>query len=101
MIFSIYGKEPFTAHKESVFGVILVRIFHAFSRIRTENGAILRTSQYSVQMRENEGQMRTRTTPNTDAFYVVFHSALMTGYSVAVRLQIARESRLAIFPKFS
>ena len=86
MIFSIYVKEPFTAHKESVFGVILVRIFHAFSRIRTENGAILRTSPYSVQMRENEGKMRTRTTPNTDAFYVVFQSALMTGYSVAVRL---------------
>ena len=101
MIFSIYGKEPFTAHKESVFGVILVRIFHAFSRIRTENRAILRTSPYSVQMRENEGKMRTRTTPNMDAFYVVFHSALITGYSVAVRLQIARESRLAIFPKFS
>ena len=96
MIFSIYGEEPFTEYKESVFGVILVRIFHAFSRIRTENGEILRTSPYSVQMRENAGK-----TSNTDAFYVVFHSALMTGYSVAVRLQIARESRLAIFPKFS
>ena len=101
MIFSIYGKEPFTEYKESVFGVILVRIFHAFSRIRTENGEILRTSPYSVQMRENAGKMRTRITSNTDAFYVVFHSALMTGYSVAVRLQIAKESRLAIFPKFS
>ena len=49
----------------SVFGVILVRIFPAFSRILTE---------YSIQMRENAGKMRIRTTPNTDTFYVVFIS---------------------------
>ena len=67
----------------------------------------LKTESYSVPLRiqskcpQNAGKMRTRITSNTDAFYVVFHSALMTGYSVAVRLQIARESRLAIFPKFS
>ena len=29
-----------TAQKESVFGVILVRIFPAFSRIRTEYGKV-------------------------------------------------------------
>ena len=42
-----------TAQKESVFGVVLVRIFTAFSRIRTEYGEILRISPYSVRMREN------------------------------------------------
>ena len=40
----------------SVFGVILVRIFPAFSRIRTEYGEILRISPYSVRMRENADQ---------------------------------------------
>ena len=39
-----------------VFGVTLVRIFAAFSRIR---------------MRENAGKIRTRITPNTDTFYAV------------------------------
>ena len=39
-----------------VFGVILVRIFPAFSRIRTEYGEILRIAQYSVRMRENAGK---------------------------------------------
>ena len=38
-----------TAQKVSVFGVILVRIFSAFSRIRTEYGEIVRISPYSVQ----------------------------------------------------
>ena len=33
----------------SIFGVILVRIFPAFSRIRTEYGEILRISPYSVR----------------------------------------------------
>ena len=51
----------------SVFGVFLVRIFPAFSRIRTEYGV----SPYSVRMRENAGKMRTRITPNTDTFYAV------------------------------
>ena len=48
----------------SVFEVVLVRIFPAFSRIRTEYGEIL-VSQ------ENAGKMRTRITPNTDTFYAV------------------------------
>ena len=48
----------------SVFRVVLVRIFPAFSRIRTEYGKIL-VSQ------ENAGKMRTRITPNTDTFYAV------------------------------
>ena len=43
-----------TAQKESVFGVILVRIFPAFSRIWTEYG-----------------EMRTKITPNKDSFYTV------------------------------
>ena len=38
----------------SVFGVILVRIFPAFSSIQTENG-----------------EKRTRITPNMDTFYAV------------------------------
>ena len=50
----------------SVFGVILVRISLAFSRIRTEYGEIL------VRTRENAGNMRTRITRNTDTFYAVF-----------------------------
>ena len=55
----------------AVFGVILVHIFPAFSRIWTEHGKTLRIPPYSVQMRENTGKMRTRITPNTDTFYVV------------------------------
>ena len=50
----------------SIFGVILVRIFSAFSRIRIWN-----ISSYSFRIRENQGKMRTRITPNTDNFYVV------------------------------
>ena len=64
--------NPFHAQKVSVFGVILVRIFPAFSLIRTEYGEILRISPYSVQMLENAGEIRTRITPNTDTFYPVF-----------------------------
>ena len=48
----------------SVLGVILVRIFPAFFRIRTEYGEILR---------ENAVKMRTRITPNRDTFYAVIH----------------------------
>ena len=48
-----------TAYKESVFGVVLVRIFPGFSRIRG-------IFPYSVRMRENSGKMRTRITLNTD-----------------------------------
>ena len=51
---------------------MLVRIFPAFSRIRTEYGDILRISPHSVRMRENAGKMRTRTTPNMEAFYAVY-----------------------------
>ena len=55
----------------SVFGGIMVHIFSAFSRIRTEFGQILRISPYSVRTRESAGKMRTRITSNTDTFYVV------------------------------
>ena len=41
---------------------------HLFTRIRTEHGEI---SPYSVRMRENAGKIRTRITPNNDAFYAV------------------------------
>ena len=69
----------------SVFGVILVRIFPAFSRIRTEHGEILRISPFLVRMRENAGKMGTIITPNTDTFYVVFiknfcHSLTLRDY---------------------
>ena len=49
----------------------MVQIFPAFSRIRTDYGEIRSISLYSVQMRENTGNMRTRITPNTDTFYAV------------------------------
>ena len=58
----------------SVFGVILVRIFPAFSRIETEYTEIPRISPYSVQMQKNAGKMRTRITLNTDTFYAVFEA---------------------------
>ena len=63
----------FTLWKESVFGVILVRIFPAFSRIWTEYGEIS-ISPYSARMQENAGKMLTRITSNTDSFYSVSHS---------------------------
>ena len=53
----------------SVFGVILDRIFPAFSRIRTEYGETRSISPYSALMRESAGKMWTRITPNTDTFY--------------------------------
>ena len=61
----------------SVFGVILVRIFPSFSRIRTEYGEILRISPYSVLMQENEGKMRTKITLNMDTFYAATAVALL------------------------
>ena len=54
--------------KVFVYGVILVRIFPAFSLIRTKYGEILCISPYSVRMRENAGKMLTRITPNMDTF---------------------------------
>ena len=55
----------------SVFGIILVRIFLAFSRIRTEFGELLRISPYSTRMRENAGKIQTRITSNTETFYAL------------------------------
>ena len=66
-----FHQKECTNQKVSVFGVILVRIVVAFSCIRTEYGEILRVSPHSVRMRENEGRMRTRITPNTVTFYAV------------------------------
>ena len=60
---------PATAQELSVFGVILVRIFPTFSRMRTEYGEILHISQCSVRMLENAEKMRTRITPNKDISY--------------------------------
>ena len=61
----------------SVVGVILVRIFPSFSRIRNENGKILRISPYSVQIRENAGKMRTRITSSTYTFYAVIFGKIL------------------------
>ena len=47
-----------------VFGVILVPIFPAFSRIRTEYGV-------SLRIQSEYGKMRTEITPNTDTFHAV------------------------------
>ena len=63
--------RAYTTEKVSVFGVILVRIFPSFFRIRTEYGEIQRISLYSVRMQENAGKMQTRITPNPDSFYDV------------------------------
>ena len=53
--------------KVFLFGVIMVRIFPAFSRIWTEYGKIRSTAQ----MRENVRKIWTRVTPNIDTFYAV------------------------------
>ena len=50
-------------------GVILVRIFPAFSRIRTEYGEIPHLSVFIP----NAGKMRIRITPNTDTFHAVYY----------------------------
>ena len=55
----------------SIFGVILVRIFLAFSRIRNEYGEKRSISPYSVRMRENAGRMQTKITLNTDTLFTV------------------------------
>ena len=65
--------SPSLRKKVSVFGVILVYVFPAFSRIRREYGEI----PYSVRMRENAGKMRTRITPDMDNFYAV-HTFVIT-----------------------
>ena len=67
-------KQVIYTAQVSVFGVILVDIFLAFPRIRTEFGEIGSISPYSVRMRENEGKVRTRITPNTDSFYAVIQA---------------------------
>ena len=64
-------KRQYALRKKSVFGVILVRIFSAFSGIQTEYGEMQSISRHSVQMRENAGKMWTRITPDTNTFYAV------------------------------
>ena len=64
-----------TAQKESVFGVILVRIFPAFSRFRTEYGEI---------RSKNAGKMWTRMPSNTDTFYAV--NCLANAVIVVIKL---------------
>ena len=48
--------------------VIFEELDPHFSHIRTEYGAILHISLYSVRMPENEGKVQTRISPNTDTF---------------------------------
>ena len=55
-----------------VFEVILVRIFPAFSLIRTDYWEIRSIFPYSLRMRKNAGKIRTRITPTTDTFYAVY-----------------------------
>ena len=71
MKFNPSTSNTYAVLKATIFGVILVRIFPAFSRIRIQCGEILRISPYSVRMRENAGKMQTRITLNTDSFYAV------------------------------
>ena len=61
----------------SAFGVILVRIFPAFSCIRTECGELRSMSFYSVRMPENMGKMPARITSNADTFYAMLESQKM------------------------
>ena len=68
-----------------VFGLLLVLIFPAFSRIRTEHGEILRISPFSDRMRQNAAKMGPIITPNTDTFNAVFiknfcHSLTLWNY---------------------
>ena len=70
----------------SVFGIILFRIFTAFSRIRTEFGELLRICPYSVRRLENAGKIRTRITPNTDAFYALLLKVIFGQETKAFRL---------------
>ena len=58
-------QPKYTAEKVSVFGFILVHIFSAFSRIRTEYG------KYLSVFSPNAGKMRTRITLHTESFYAV------------------------------
>ena len=55
---TVKGKELLTAKNVSVFGVILVRIFPALSRIRTEYGEIRSISSLRIQSEcgKNEDQ---------------------------------------------
>ena len=77
---------------------ILVCIFPAFSRIRTEYGEILYISPYSVQMLENAGKMPTRMTPNKDTcllrsvhhFYGLFTAYLLYEEIMSFRLYYAK-----------
>ena len=46
-------------------------LFHAFFRIRSKYGEMLRISPYSMRMRENAGKMWAGITPNTVTFYAV------------------------------
>ena len=76
--------------KESIFGVIPVCIFPAFSRIRTQYRDMSRISPYSVRMQENVGEMQTRTTPNTDTFYAVSKVCLEPGQTSTMELLSAK-----------
>ena len=69
--------------------IILVRIFPAFSHIRTEYAETRSISPYSIQMRENAGKMRTRITLNTDTFQAVniFLFLFTTGW-LALNLEL-------------
>ena len=96
---------------ESVFGVILVRIFPGFFCIRTEYGEILSIrrsiSPYSVRMWENPGKMLTRITPNTDSFYATIvllfwtYFFLLTLVFVAQWLSLHSEILIMLFFQFS
>ena len=59
-----------TAEKVPVFGVILVRVFPAFSRIPTEYGEIRSTKYLRIQS-ERQKMRENRITPNKDTFYAV------------------------------
>ena len=72
----------------SVFGIILVRIFPAFSLILTEFRELLRISPYSTRMRENAGKIQTRITSNTETFYALLLKVIFGQETKASRLPV-------------
>ena len=59
------------AQKVLVFGVILVQIFPAFPRIRTDVSVFSPNLPVVSPNAEKCKKLRTRITPNTDTFYEV------------------------------
>ena len=67
-----FSSKYLTASKVFVFGVILVCISPAFSRIRTDYRERRSVSPFSVRKRKNFGKNADQINSETDTFYAVF-----------------------------